>query len=88
MEEGDQLARIKLEIFNVSQTLDQRKKLLEEEKLGNKRKEEENKVTERAIIDQRTQNKGIKETMEDLNAEVQILKNQLSAFASDLSQKQ
>jgi hypothetical protein len=45
------LARIKLEIFNVSQTLDQRKKLLDEEKSANKRKDEENKVTERAIID-------------------------------------
>lgn len=53
----------------------------------NKRKELDIQTSERVIATKREENKQIFEHINNLTADVEILKNQLSAFASDLAQK-
>ena len=85
--EGENYAEIKKEINSNREALEARKVYLQKEKNTNKNLELKIISYERQIIEERSLNKKIKENIENLEAEVEILKNQLSAFSTDLSNK-
>jgi len=67
--------------------LNEKKKFLENRVQENKRVELDIQTAERVIANKREENKAIHENINNLTADVEILKNQLSAFASNLQQK-
>jgi hypothetical protein len=85
--EGERFAAIKLEIKANTQLISERKDILQKEKLANKNKEVEISINERLIVQQRASNKQSEEQLRNLDADVGILKNQLSAFSSELASK-
>eukprot|EP00828_Plagiopyla_frontata_P039531 TRINITY_DN5201_c0_g1_i7.p1 TRINITY_DN5201_c0_g1~~TRINITY_DN5201_c0_g1_i7.p1 ORF type:complete len:487 (-),score=118.97 TRINITY_DN5201_c0_g1_i7:135-1595(-) len=87
VEEGENFAKIKMEINQNKQIQDEKQQFLRKQKLDNKNKDTEIQILERGLISDRAQIKGIQEQLENLDADVEILKNQLSAFAQDLSSK-
>ena len=87
IEEGENFAAIKMKIKENQRELEKRKKYLQEEQGQNKNLEMQIGANERRIVEERTENKKVEEELLNLEAEVEILKNQLSAFASELSQK-
>ncbi|KAL4481667.1 hypothetical protein ABPG74_007756 [Tetrahymena malaccensis] len=86
-EEGENFARIKIEIKSNKDALEERKRILKEAKEENKRIQMANELMERQNIQQISDNKHIEEQLAEKKADVEILKNQVSAFASDLSSK-
>ena len=76
-----------MEINSNRDTLEERKQMLKNEKSENKRIEMNNELLERQKIQQISDNKAIEEENNNALAEVEILKNQVSAFASDLSKE-
>lgn len=86
-EEGENFARIKMEIKSNKDALEERKRILKESRDENKRIQMANELLERQNIQQIAENKRVDETLTERNADVEILKNQVSAFASDLSTK-
>ena len=86
-QEAEKYAQIKIEIQKAKNLLNEKKKFLEDRINDNKRKEIDIQTSERVIAAKREENKQIAEHINNLTADVEILKNQLSAFASDLAQK-
>ena len=84
---GEEFARIKMEINANKDTLKERQKLLKQERMENKKLDASNELLERQKIQQIKQNKQIEEENSQKEADVEILKNQVSAFATDLSNK-
>lgn len=76
-----------MEINSNQDSLEERKQTLKKERDDNKRTEMANDLLERQKIQQISENKAIEEVNVNKNAEVEILKNQVSAFASDLASK-
>ena len=69
--------------------LDERKKELSQQSRFNKEEEAKNVLGNREISDRKNENKRMQfERISNLQAEVEILKNQLSSFSTDLSSKQ
>ena len=64
--------------------MNEKKKFLENRVQENKRVELDIQTAERVIANKREENKAIHENINNLTADVEILKNQLSAFASNL----
>jgi len=85
--EADKYAQIKMEIENSKNLLEEKKNFLESLKQENKRTELDIQSSERINYQKKEVNKQKAETINNLTAEVEILKNQLSAFASDLQTK-
>lgn len=67
--------------------MEEKKRFLDNRINENKRIEVDIQSSERIIATERERNKQIALAIENLEADVEILKNQLSAFASDLNQK-
>ena len=86
-QEGEEFAEIKMKINANKDALEERKRFLNNEKQDNKKVEMANTLLERQIIQQRSENKKIEEQYENQQADVEIQRNQLSAFASELQQK-
>ncbi|CAD8185682.1 unnamed protein product [Paramecium octaurelia] len=86
-DESERYADIKAQIKANQQDLENRKSQLMNEKQENKSVEVQNQQLERTIIQQRQSNKDIELAIDNLKADVEIQKNQLSAFATDLSNK-
>jgi len=86
-QEADKYAQIKMEIEASKNLLEEKKNFNESLKGENKRTELEIQSAERTNYQKKEVNKQKAETINNLSAEVEILKNQLSAFASDLQQK-
>lgn len=78
---------MKLEINHIQQDLEEKKQFLIKQKHDNKNLEFQITLNERKIIEEKAINKRNADQIENLEAEVEILKNQLSAFASELSVK-
>lgn len=87
MQEGEKFAQVKLEINHIQQDLEEKKQFLIKQKHDNKNLEFQITLNERKIIEEKAINKRNADQIENLEAEVEILKNQLSAFASELSVK-
>lgn len=85
--EGEKYAGIKTQIQEAQRHVNEKKAFLDERKQENKQTEQSIITNERLIAQKRNENKKISESIENLEAEVEILKNQLSAFASDLAAK-
>jgi len=86
-QEADRYAQIKMEIENSKRQLEEKKNFLDSLKGENKRTELDIQGAERVNFQKKEANKQRVESINNLTAEVEILKNQLSAFASDLQQK-
>lgn len=86
-QEADKYAQIKMEIENSKNLLEEKKNFLDSLKSENKRTELDIGTAERINYQKKEANKQRIEMINNLSAEVEILKNQLSAFASDLQQK-
>jgi len=86
-QEADKYAQIKMEIEKCKNLLEEKKNFLENLKGENKSIEFDIQASERINFQKKEANKQRVESINDLSAEVEILKNQLSAFASDLQQK-
>jgi len=86
-QEADKYAQIKMEIESSKNLLEEKKNFLESLKSENKRTELDIQTAERINFQKKEVNKQKNENINNLSAEVEILKNQLSAFASDLQQK-
>lgn len=85
--EADKYAQIKMEIENSKNLLNEKKDFLDSLKNENKGIELDIQGSERINYQKKEANKQRVESINNLSAEVEILKNQLSAFASDLQQK-
>ncbi len=86
-EAGEEYAKKKLELERKTNELNDKKNILNHEGANNKELEVQIASTERFLARLRTEYGGREETLGDLKDRVQILKNQLSAFASDLTNK-
>jgi len=86
-QEADKYAQIKMEIENSKNLLNEKKNFLDQLKNENKNIELDIQGSERINYQKKEANKQRIESINNLSAEVEILKNQLSAFASDLQQK-
>lgn len=86
-EAGEEYAKKKLELERKSGELNEKNALLSHERANNKELEVTIASTERFLARLRSEFGGREELLGDLKDRVQILKNQLSAFASDLSNK-
>jgi len=86
-QEADKYAQIKMEIENLKNLLGEKKDFLASLNGENKRAELDIQSSERINYQKKETNKQKIETINNLTADVEILKNQLSAFASDLQQK-
>ena len=77
------------EINKNKEVLEERKKQLTAQSKTNKEEEAKNVLGNREISDKKNENKRIQfERISNLQAEVEILKNQLSSFSTDLTTKQ
>jgi len=85
--EADKYAQIKMEIEASKNQLEEKKNFLESLKGANKGTELDIQGSERINFQKKEANKQRNESITNLTANVEILKNQLSAFASDLQQK-
>ncbi|EGR29742.1 hypothetical protein IMG5_149250 [Ichthyophthirius multifiliis] len=85
--EGENFARIKMEIKENKDGLDEKKTILKESVDNNKKIQMANEFQERVNIQKIQDNKNLDEILIEKKAEVEILKNQVSAFAQSLQQK-
>lgn len=86
-EAGEEYAKKKLELERKTNELNDKKNIMSHENANNKELEATIAATERFLARLRTEFGGKEEMLSDLKDRVQILKNQLSAFASDLTNK-
>ncbi|EGR30111.1 hypothetical protein IMG5_141810 [Ichthyophthirius multifiliis] len=86
-QEGENFARTKIEIKQNKDGLEEKKKILKEEIDNNKKIQMANEFIQRQNIQQIQENKNINEILINKKAEVEILKNQVSDFASNLQNK-
>lgn len=84
---SEEMARIKMEMKANQAYLDERKRHLEEERNVNKNIQEETQKRERQITNLKEINKQSRENEMELNAEVKIDQNRLSASSSELAKK-
>lgn len=78
---------IQMQMKNNKMTLEEKKAQLEREKLSNKKEEEEIKMVEKEIADLKIKFEHLKNEEVDLNADVKINQNTLSADSSKLATK-
>jgi len=86
-QEADKYAQTKMEIESSKNLLEEKNNFLASLRAENKRTELDIGTAERVNYQKKENNKQKAEAINNLAAEVEILKNQLSAFASDLQQK-
>lgn len=81
------MAKIKMEMKSNQAYLDERKRHLDEERNKNKNIQTETQNRQRAIAQLKEINKSSNENKQELEAEVKIFQNRLSASSSELAKK-